>query len=119
MQYQTLGDSAEEALCLNNLGSLCLALHDDKAASSYLLQGLAICERDGIVSTRGFILSNLTEVALRAGDLKAAETHAGRALEAATATGNRAVACWVKTKSLAWQHKGATSPLHARYSLKD
>jgi ATP/maltotriose-dependent transcriptional regulator MalT len=77
---------------------LSLAMRDDNAANSYLRQGLVICDRDGIVSTRGFILSNLTEVALRAGDLRAAESHARNALDAATATGNRAVASWVRTK---------------------
>jgi ATP/maltotriose-dependent transcriptional regulator MalT len=63
-----------------------------------LRQGLAICERDGIVGTRGYILSNLTELALRAGDLAAAESHAGHAIEVATASGNRAVLSWVKSK---------------------
>ncbi len=98
VQYQALVDSAEEAMCLNNLGSLSLAMRDSNAASSYLRQGLVICERDGIVSTRGFILANLAEVALRGGDLTAAETASRDALEAATTTGNRAVASWVKTK---------------------
>ena len=98
VQYQRLGDSAEEALCLNNLGSLCLTMREDDAAGVHLRQGLAICERDGIVGTRGYILSNLTELALRAGDLAAAESHAGHAIEVATASGNRAVLSWAKTK---------------------
>ena len=82
-----LGDSAEEALCLNNLGALCLTMREDDAAGVHLRQGLAICERDGIVGTRGYILSNLTELAMRTGDLAAAESHAGRAIEVATASG--------------------------------
>ncbi len=95
VQHQRLGDSAGEALCLNNLGSLCLARHDYEAAGAHLRQGLAICERDGIVSTRTFILCNLTEVAMRTGDRAAAETHAARALEGANAMGNRGVQSWV------------------------
>ena len=53
VQHRQLGDSAGEALCLNNLGSLCIARHEYEAAAAYLQQGLVICERDGIVSTRG------------------------------------------------------------------
>jgi DNA-binding SARP family transcriptional activator/tetratricopeptide (TPR) repeat protein len=98
VQYQRLRDSAEEALCLNNLGSLCLTMREDDAAGVHLQQGLAICERDGIVGTRGYIHSNLTELALRAGDLAAAESHASHAIEVATKSGNRAVLSWVKTK---------------------
>ena len=98
VQYQQLGDSANEALCLNNLGSLYLARHENEAAGVHLRQGLAICERDGIVATRGLILSNLTELAMRMGDLAGAEAHAARAVEVANAVGNRAVLSWVTIK---------------------
>ena len=98
VQYRQLKDSAGEALCLNNLGALHLARNESKAARVHLLQGLALCERDGIVSTSGLILSNLTEVAMRTGDLAGAEVHATRAAEVANAIGNRAVLSWVTIK---------------------
>ena len=97
MQHRQLGDSAGEALCLNNLGSLCLARHEYEAAGAYLQQSLAICERDGIVSTRGFIFCNLMDLAMRTGDLAAARAHAERALEVANATSNRVLVSWVTT----------------------
>ena len=83
VQHRQLGDSAGEALCLNNLGSLCIARHEYEAAATYLQQGLAICERDGIVSTRGLIFCNLMDLAMRTGDIAAAQAHAERALEVA------------------------------------
>jgi tetratricopeptide (TPR) repeat protein len=86
------------ALCLNNLGSLYLVMNDHEAAEPHLHEALAICERDGLVSTRGYVLANLTEVAMRCGDLGSAEALAERALEVAGATGNRAVTVWMKTK---------------------
>jgi hypothetical protein len=101
VQYQQLRDSANEALCLNNLGALYLTRHEDEAAGVHLRQGLAICERDGLVSTSGFILSNLTEVAMRTGDLAGAEAHAVRAAEIANTVGNRAVLSWATIKRAA------------------
>ena len=98
MAHRALGDSAGEALCLNNLGSLCLTRHEFEAAGIHLREALAICDRDGITSTRAFVLSNLTEVAMRTGDFAAAERHASRGLETANAIGNRAVQSWVKLK---------------------
>jgi len=97
-QYRALGDYAEEAMCLNNLGALCLVRNEDEAAAGHLRQALAICDSHGIVSTSGFVLSNLTELALRAGDLGAAKSASDRALAVAGTTGNRAVMSWVKTK---------------------
>ena len=57
----------------------------------YLQDALAICDRDGIVGTLQYVLSNLTEVTLHLGDLAAAESHARRTLETALATDHRAL----------------------------
>ena len=115
VQYQQLKDSAGEALCLNNLGALHLARNESEAARVYLRQGLALCERDGIVSTSGFILANLAEVAMKTGDLASAETYAERAAEVANAIGNRAVLAWVTIKraSLAAQRGNIDLARHA------
>jgi predicted ATPase len=97
-QHRRLGDSAGEALCLSNLGSLEIEMHESQAAESHLREGLAICERDGLVSTRGFILSNLADVAFQSGDLAAAEAHANQAMETAALTGNRLVAVAMRAR---------------------
>lgn len=95
LQHQRLGDVAEEALALNNLGALSLDQQDYNAAGVYLREGLVICEQHGLVRTRGLILVNLAEIAVKTGD-EAAEAHAKRALEVAEESGNRANACMVK-----------------------
>ncbi|WP_372528470.1 hypothetical protein, partial [Piscinibacter sp.] len=66
------------------------------SAAVHLKEGLALCDRHGLVSTRGLILANLTELALKTGDADAAQTHARRALEVAALTGNRAIESWLK-----------------------
>ncbi len=95
-QYRRLGDVAGEALCLNQIANLHLDKKDHATAGTYLREGLAVCDRHGLVGTRGFILANLTEVALRTGDLDAAHEYARRALEIAETIGNRANVCWLK-----------------------
>jgi ATP/maltotriose-dependent transcriptional regulator MalT len=62
-----------------------------------LREGLAICERDGLVSTRGFILSNLAEAAFKSDDLAAAEAYAKQCFEIATATGIRSITTAMRT----------------------
>ena len=69
-EHRRLGDSAGEALCRNNLGSLHLVMRENEGAAVHLREGLAICERDGLLGTQAFILTNLTETAMRAGDLR-------------------------------------------------
>jgi hypothetical protein len=103
---------------LSNLGSLHIARRDYAAAGVYLREGLAICERAGIVGTLGFILANLTEVSLRIGDLAAAAAHADRGLEVASGIGNRAVVAWMKINiaSIAAQRGELSS---ARATLAD
>jgi predicted ATPase/DNA-binding SARP family transcriptional activator/tetratricopeptide (TPR) repeat protein len=96
VQHRALADHAGEALCLNNLAALQLAMNDSAAAAVSLAEGLAICERDGLLATEGYIRANLIEVALNAGDLAAAQVHAERALKIALTTANRAIAAWTK-----------------------
>lgn len=95
-QHRRIGDSAGVALCLNNLASHYLAQRDYGAAAVHLRESLALCERDGYVNTRGYVLANLIEVAIELGDLAGAQAHAQRALEVAQATGNRALLTWVQ-----------------------
>jgi predicted ATPase/DNA-binding SARP family transcriptional activator len=98
-QYRQLGDRAEEALCLNNLGSLQLLMGDEVSAGAHLREGLTICESDGLNATLGFILTNLSELAMRSGNLDGAAAYAERAIQVSTATGNRAVSAWAKIKA--------------------
>jgi len=97
VQHRRIGDSAGVALCLNNLGSHYLSRRDPEAAAPHLHEGLAICERDGLVGTSGYILANLTEVAMKIGDARA-ENFAERAVKVASATGNRAVLSWMNVQ---------------------
>jgi hypothetical protein len=69
------------ALCLNKLGSQHLLMHDPQAATAALNEALAIGQRDGLLTTQGFILSNLADAAPLQGDLDAAARHAERGLE--------------------------------------
>jgi tetratricopeptide (TPR) repeat protein len=90
-QHRELGNAGAESLCLSNLGSLQLARREYAAAAGYLKAALAICEREGIVSTLQYVLSNLTEVSLHLNDLAAAENFARRALDTARAADHRAL----------------------------
>lgn len=93
--HRRIGDSAGVALCLNNLGSLHNVMHNHAAAQSVLDEGLAICERDGLVATRALILANLADQALHAGELDASAQHAQRALDAAQTMGHRFLLAWL------------------------
>ena len=95
-QYERLGDAGGQALCCNNLGDLELELGNARAAVPYLQEGLALCDRHGLVSTRMLVLANLSEASLRAGADDDADRHARRALDAAEPAGNRAVCCVAK-----------------------
>ncbi|HXZ48711.1 MAG TPA: tetratricopeptide repeat protein [Usitatibacter sp.] len=94
-QHRRLGDAAGEALCLNNLGVLYME-QEPGAARANLLEGLAICDRDGLVGTRGLILANLTELAVNMNDQESAQAYAERALEFARTSGNRIVVSWLR-----------------------
>jgi predicted ATPase/DNA-binding SARP family transcriptional activator/Tfp pilus assembly protein PilF len=94
--HRSLGDVAGEALCLNNHAALYLAKQDYVSAGTYLRESLVLCDRDGLVGTRLYVLANLTEVALKAGDATLADHYATRALEVATTLGNRPIVAWMK-----------------------
>ena len=96
VEHRRLGDFAGEALCLNNLAVQYLDKQEYESAGAHLRQGLAICERHGLVSTHGLILLNLVDLCIKTGDFRSAETHAKRAIEVAEATGNRLVLCTLK-----------------------
>ena len=94
--HRRLGDVAGEALCLNNHAALHIAKQEFASAAPYLRESLALCEREGLVSTRLYVLANLTEVTLKTGDPAGAEVCARRAIELALAVGNRPVVAWMK-----------------------
>jgi predicted ATPase/DNA-binding SARP family transcriptional activator len=96
VEHRCLGDFAGEALCLNNLGSQYLGKQEYESAGVHFRQGLAICERHGLVSTRVLILYNLVELAIKTGDYHSAEIHAKPAIDVAEATRNRMVLCMLK-----------------------
>ena len=94
--HRRLRDIAGEALCLNNVASTHLARLDYAAAAEYLREALALCDREGLVGVRAYVLANLTEVAIKTGDPAAADGYATRGVESATAVGNRPVVAWLK-----------------------
>jgi len=96
VEHQRLRDFAGEALCLNNLGDQYMNKKEYDLAGTHFRQGLAICERHGLVSTRGLILYNMVELAQRTGDYESAETNARRAIEVAQSSANRLVLCLLK-----------------------
>ena len=95
IEYRQIEDAAGEALCLNNLGALCLDRGDYASAAPYLRDGLALCERQGLVSTRTLVLVNLIELGLKTGDLAAAESAADRAADVVAASGNPFLEAWL------------------------
>lgn len=94
--YRAMNARADVALCLTNLGALYVNMKNDAAAVVQLRESLALCERDGLVTTQAYALANLADIAMRAREWTTADEYARRALEIATVTGNRAVQCWVK-----------------------
>ncbi len=95
-QYRRIADVAGEALCLNNLGALYLDKQEYESAGSCLREGLSLCDRHGLVSTRTLVLANLAEFATKTADHDSAEAYASRALDAAELAGSRAIVCWLK-----------------------
>jgi predicted ATPase/Tfp pilus assembly protein PilF len=96
LEYRRMGHAAGEALCLNNLGTQLVDQGDYVQGEARLREALALCERHGIATTRTLVLANFTELAIKTGDLDAAQRHGARALDAAKATGNRFVAAWLR-----------------------
>lgn len=95
-QQRRLGDVASEALSLNNLAALKIEQQAFEAAGEYLKSALALCETHGLETTRGYVLANLTGVAMKTGQPEAAERYGRRAAEHAQATGNRFVLSFLK-----------------------
>jgi predicted ATPase/DNA-binding SARP family transcriptional activator len=93
--HRQLGDAAGVALCLNNLGTMHMDLQDFAQAGVCLREGLAIAERQGLVATRTLVLINLAQVAVEIEDDDAAVAAVERAREAADASRNRVMVCWV------------------------
>ena len=98
VQHRRLGDVAGEALCLNNLAALQNDLGDYPSALANARASLALCERHGLVSTRGFVLANLTELAMKLGELDAARGHADERAGAGVAAGIRATEAWLRLR---------------------
>ncbi len=94
-QHRRIEDGAGVALCLCNLGSLYVLRNQRDEAALYLQEALALCERDGLVSTRVFVLANLADLAWKADDLEASRGHAEKALANAQANGMQAVATFM------------------------
>ena len=99
-QHRDLGDAAGTALCLNNLGVLYGVKGDWESSRINLEDGLAICDRHGIVGTRALTLANLTEIAIDTGDLAAAESLVERAEEAARTAGNLSLQAYLRLHSV-------------------
>lgn len=96
-QHRRIGHGAGIALCLNNLGSLYMSRDEPAAAQGPLHEALALCERDGLGNTYPLVRANLSQAAMRLGDLAAARLHEQRGSEGAQANGNRAVWAWMQS----------------------
>lgn len=90
-EQRRLNSPAGEAASLNTIAALHLDAGEFELAAARLKPALALCDRHGLVATRGGVLSNLVGVATGLGDHAAAEDYAQRSLEHARATGNRAL----------------------------
>lgn len=96
-QHRRIGHGAGIALCLNNLGSLYMARDEPAAAQGPLHEALTLCDRDGLGSTLALVHANLSQAAMRLGDLTAARRHADCSSESALASGNRSVWSWMQS----------------------
>lgn len=94
-QYRRNGDVARLAMCMSNLGSFYMFIHDTGAAATHLQQALQLSEEHGLVTVRAFTLANLVELGLKTGDHDAARRHAERALEVCRGTGLRSLSGWL------------------------
>jgi predicted ATPase/DNA-binding SARP family transcriptional activator len=91
-RYRALGQVVGEAICVSNLGGLHLARDDAAAAEPYLLEAVALCEREGLTGPLQFALGNLCDIDVLFGRLDAAQAHAEQLIALARASGQRAVA---------------------------
>lgn len=86
-----LGEPHAIAMCLNNLASLHLQMHEPDAAGPLLAESRALCERGGFSTTLSIVMTNLCELGLASGDLAAAERHGKQAVALAQDNGQRQV----------------------------
>lgn len=91
-RYRALGQVVGEAICLANLGGLYLSRDDAAAAEPYLLEAVALCEREGLDGPLQYALGNLCDIDLRFGRLEAGQAHGEQLASLARASGQRAVA---------------------------
>jgi tetratricopeptide (TPR) repeat protein len=95
-RYQQLADHSGEASSLSMLGLMHMNKGEFEAGGARLKQGLAVCERHGLVTLRGITLGGLVDYARKTGDFDAAERYAVQALEFAQTAGYRALAAGLK-----------------------
>jgi len=91
-RYRALGQVVGEAICLANLGGLHLVRDEAAAAETYLLEAVALCEREGLAGPLQYALGNLCDIDLRFGRLDAGQAHGEQLASLARASGQRAVA---------------------------
>jgi predicted ATPase/DNA-binding SARP family transcriptional activator len=88
-EYRRLGDVANEALSLTNLGNLLAEMGVYEPALQYQLQAQALCEHHGLVTTLVSVMANLSDLAERRGDLAAAREYGLRGLALQEHSGDR------------------------------
>lgn len=93
--FRRAGAQANIALCLNHLGTLYLVQQDLDRAQACFDEGLAICEREGLIGTKGHLLANRADIALRRGDLDGAGVFGQRAIDLARQHGYKGIHAWM------------------------
>lgn len=91
-RYRTLGYAEGSAVVLTSLGALYHARGESGSAEPYLLEAIALCEREGLTGPLQYALGNLGEIDLLLGRLEAGRVHAARMAELARAHGRRLLA---------------------------
>ncbi len=86
--YRSLGLTSDICIALNNLGLLHIACQRWDKAEQVLLEGVQICELSGDPMTRTQLDINLAELWVRRGEYARAQGAVGKALEAASQTGD-------------------------------
>lgn len=86
--YRSLGLTSDVCVALNNLGLLHIAREQWDKAERVLLEGVQICELSGDPMTRTQLDINLAELWVRRGEYARAQGAVGKALEAASQTGD-------------------------------
>jgi len=92
VRYRTLGYAEGTAVVLTSLGALYHARGEAESAEPYLIEAIALCEREGLTGPLQYALGNLSEIDLLLGRLEAGREHAARMAELARAHGRRLLA---------------------------